>query len=182
MTRRAAPAGLASLVGVLLLCAGAAGQAPLPAKTAPSWDRWTFVLGDWVADGGGSPGQGTGRFSFAFDLDRRILVRKNHNEFPASQGHPASVHDDLLIVYPEGDRMRAAYFDNEDHVIRYTVEPSAEPNTLTLVSDRTPGAPRFRLVYRAAPGGGLAIRFEIAQPDRPDVFSAYLEGTAHRAR
>jgi hypothetical protein len=182
MIRRAASAGLASLVGVLLSCAVAAAQGPPPAGTAPSWDRWTFVLGAWVGDGAGSPGQGTGRFSFSFDLDRRILVRKNHNELPASQGRPASVHDDLLIVYPEGDRMRAVYFDNEDHVIHYTVEPSAEPNTLTLVSDRTPGDPRFRLVYRAAPGGALAIRFEIAQPDRPDAFSAYLEGTAHRAK
>ena len=182
MERRTAAARVACLVGVVLSWAVAAGQGGPPAGTAPSWDRWAFVLGDWEGDGSGSPGQGSGRFSFAFDLERRILVRRNHNEFPASQGRPASVHDDLLIVYPEGDRFRAVYFDNEDHVIHYTVEPSTEQNVLTLVSDRTPGAPRFRLAYRAAAGGALGIRFEIAQPDRPDAFAPYLEGTAHRVK
>jgi hypothetical protein len=175
-------ASLAIIAMTLSLYTAAAGQGRAAAGTAPSWDRWAFVLGDWVGDGSGEPGQGAGRFSFAFDLERRILVRKNHTEIPAAQGRPASVHDDLLIVYPEGGRTRAVYFDNEDHVISYTLEPSTEPSVLALVSDRTPGAPRFRLVYRAAPGGRLAIRFEIAQPDKPDSFVTYLEGTARRIK
>ena len=159
---------------------GASGrQAP---KDAPSWDRWAFVLGEWVADGSGSPGQGTARFSFAFDLERRILVRKNHNEFPASAGRPAAVHDDLLIVYPEGSRTRAVYFDNEDHVIYYTLESSSDATALTLVSDKAAGAPRFRLVYAAATDGTLKIRFDIAPPDKPEAFSTYLEGTARRVK
>ena len=139
-----------AVVATILLSAAIGASGRQASNDAPSWDRWAFVLGEWVADGSGSPGQGTARFSFAFDLERRILVRKNHNEFPASAGRPAAVHDDLLIAYPEGSRTRAVYFDNEDHVIYYTLEPSSDAKALTLVSDKAAGAPRFRLVYAAA--------------------------------
>ena len=33
-----------------------------------------FLLGNWVAEGGGAPGQGTGGFSFAPDLQGTILL------------------------------------------------------------------------------------------------------------
>ncbi len=171
----------ASLVVVLWSPRLAARQAPAQAS-APAWDRFTFVVGEWVGEEGGNPGQGTARFSFAYDLERRILVRKNHNEFPATPGRPAFVHDDLLIVYPEGKTIRAVYFDNDDHVIHYTLEASGDTKGFVLVSDRTPGAARFRLVYAAAPGGRLTIRFEIAPPDKPDAFARYLEGTARRVK
>jgi regulator of extracellular matrix RemA (YlzA/DUF370 family) len=171
-------------LAILLIAAlaGAPSSRLAAAGQAPAWDRWAFVVGEWVGEGSGNPGQGTARFSFAFDLDRRILVRKSHNEFPASAGRPAAVHDDLLIVYPEGSRTRAVYFDNEDHVIYYTLEPSTSLKALTLVSDTTAGAPRFRLVYSAAGDGTLRIRFDIAPPDKPDAFAAYLEGTARRVK
>jgi hypothetical protein len=168
---------IAALAGAPSSHHAVAGQSP-----APAWDRWTFVLGEWVGEGGGDPGQGTSRFSFTFDLERRILVRKNNNAFPASAGRPASVHDDLMIVYPEGNRTRAVYFDNEDHVIYYTLEPPADAKVLTLVSDRAAGAPRFRLVYSAAGDGTLKIRFDIAPPDKPDAFATYVEGTARRVK
>lgn len=172
---------MVALVVAVLAHHAAARQAPAP-KPAPAWDRWTFVLGEWTGVGSGDPGQGTGRFTFALDLERRILVRRNHNEFPAAAGRPATVHDDLLIVYPDGGATRAVYFDNEDHVIHYTVEPSNDAKALVLVSDKVAGAPRFRLVYTAAANGMLSIRFDIAPPDKPDTFAPYLEGTARRVK
>ncbi len=181
MSARAAAPAAVMLVVILLSPCVAAQQAPAKAS-APAWDRFAFVLGDWVGEEGGNPGQGTSRFSFAFDLERRILVRKNHNEFPATANRPAFVHDDLLIVYPEGGTMRAVYFDNEDHVIHYTLEASGDAKSFVLVSDRVPGAARFRLVYTAAAGGRVTIRFEIAPPDKPDAFALYLEGTARRVK
>jgi hypothetical protein len=180
---KAVSAGLmtVTLAVVLLSPCTAAGQAAAPAPSQ-SWGGWAFVLGEWVGEGGGDPGQSTGRFSFALDLDRRILVRKNHNEFPASAGRQAGVHDDLMIVYPEGNVTRAVYFDNEDHVIHYTLEPAGDAKSLVLVSDQVAGAPRFRLVYSAAAGGTLKIKFEMAPPDKPDAFTTYLEGTARRVK
>jgi hypothetical protein len=35
-----------------------------------------------VGEGGGEPGQGTGGFSFQFDLDLKIIVRKNRADIP----------------------------------------------------------------------------------------------------
>jgi hypothetical protein len=36
-----------------------------------------------------------------------------------SSDHPNEVrHDDLMVIYPEGDLLKADYFDSEQHVIR----------------------------------------------------------------
>ena len=36
--------------------------------TPPNWDAWQFLLGEWVGEGGGAPGQGGGGMTFHFDL------------------------------------------------------------------------------------------------------------------
>ena len=90
-----------------------------------AWDKWRALLGTWEAEGKGAPGSGAGRFSFALDLQDKIIVRKSHTEYPASEGHGPFSHDDLMIVYrDESDQTRADYFDNEGHVIRYRAEVS----------------------------------------------------------
>jgi len=84
-------------------------------KQNSSWDAWQFLIGEWVSEGGGAPGQATGGFSFNLDLQGRILVRKNHADYPATKDRPAFSHDDLMIVYPEseGKPARAIYFDSD---------------------------------------------------------------------
>ena len=79
-------------------------------------------MGDWVGEGG-RPGQGTGRFSFRWDLQKHVLVRRGSAEFPAAQGRPVTVHEDLMVIYPApgSSGFRAVYFDNEGHVINYTI-------------------------------------------------------------
>jgi len=61
-----------------------------------NWDKWNFLMAEWVGEGYGLPGQGSGSFTFQTDLDGKILVRKNHTEFPATLEKAASVHKDLL--------------------------------------------------------------------------------------
>lgn len=142
---------------------------------------YRFLVGEWVGEGKGST-QGSGRFSFAPDLQGKILVRRNSAELPAAQGRPALKHEDLLILYPgagEGDR--AIYFDNEGHVIQYKVAFSGDHKTLTFLSDPAPNMPRFRLTYVRENDGALGIKFEFAAPDKPDQFRTYLEGSARRA-
>jgi hypothetical protein len=78
-----------------------------------------------------------------------------------------------------GKRSRAIYFDNEDHVIQYTVTSSKDDKSLTFLSDAVAVAPRFRLTYTKK-GKGLRITFENAPPGNPDAFRTYLEGSAHR--
>jgi hypothetical protein len=135
-----------------------------------------FLMGGWVAEGPAEAG--TGHFEFTSDVQGKVLIRRNHAEYPAAKPRPAVNHDDLMVIYHEGE-VRATYFDNEGHVIRYTMESGA-PDTATFISETTPGAPRFRLSYKKLPDGRLAGKFELTPPDKPEEFKTYLEWTAKR--
>ena len=140
------------------------------------------LLGKWSAEGGGQPGQASaGGFSFDFDLQGKVLVRRNYSEYPATGGKPASRHDDLMVIYQEPDqRTRAVYFDNEGHIIYYSVFLSEDKRTITLLSDSVPTAPRFRFIYTLLKDDSLSLEFDIAPPGKPDSFSKYVEGKARR--
>jgi hypothetical protein len=88
-----------------------------------SWGPLDFLLGDWVGEGSSEAGPGSGVASFHVDLQKRVIVRTNHAEYPAAKERPAYVHDDLMIIYRESknEPFQAIFFDNEGHVIRYVV-------------------------------------------------------------
>jgi hypothetical protein len=150
--------------------------------TKSDWAPLEFLLGDWVGEGGGQPGQGAGEFSFHPGLQDRILVRKSYAAYPPTKDHPASQHEDLTVVYKESDSapLRAIYFDNEGHVINYSINISPDRKTIEFVSDVLPSSPRFRLTYVKTGSDTLTLRFEIAAPGKPDSFSTYIEAKAKR--
>ncbi len=157
----------------------------LAAGAAPEDDAWKpyrFLVGEWTAEGGGDPGKGSGRFSFAWDLQEKVLVRRNRAEYPAAQGRPAFSHEDLMVIYrpDRGAPDKAIYFDSEGHVINYALTFADDGHTLTFLSDALPAAPRFRLSYTKAGDDSVGIKFEIAPPGKPDAFKTYLEGNARR--
>jgi hypothetical protein len=166
---------------VLLLVAGNSG---LFCRADDAWEPYRYLLGDWVGEGGGDPGKGSGQFSFRLELQDKVIVRKNRAEFPAAGGRPAATHDDLMVIYRAegGAPTKAIYFDSEGHVIHYTASFSADHATLTFVSDAAPSTPRFRLSYTKFEEGSVGIKFEIAPPGKPDAFKTYLEGKARRER
>jgi len=151
-------------------------------QTTNLWANWDFLLGDWVADGKGEPGEIKGWFTLKADLDKNVLVRKNLAEYAATKDRPASVHEDLMIVYPgmNGGPARAIYFDNEKHVINYTVSYGESEKAVILTSEGQVGAPRFRFTYKKIDGKKIKTIFEIAPAGKPEAFSVYVEGTAHR--
>ena len=163
---------------VLALLASAIGQ------QAPKGDfrDLNFLLGDWVAEGGGGPGQGTGGFSFAPDLQGTIVIRKNYAEYPATKDKAAYRHDDLMVVYkdPSNKQLRATFFDNEGHVINYGVHSGADGNTIEFLSDLATSSPRYRLSYQKTGADTLKLRFEIAPAATPDLFKTYIEASARR--
>jgi hypothetical protein len=165
------------LMGVTsLILADASGAEKDP------WAPCRFLLGEWVGEGAGGPGQANGGFSVAPDLAGKILVRRNHADYPAAGSRPATRHEDLMVIYPneEGKGLQAAYWDNEGHFIQYSLQASGNPPALTFISDSLPRAPRFRLTYRQIQTDKVAIKFEIAPPGKPDSFRTYLEGEVRR--
>ncbi len=148
---------------------------------AIDWKAWKYLLGEWEGGHEGDPGQGYGRFSFSFELDENILVRRNRTVFPATQERAGYAHDDLPIIYTEfTGAKRAIYFDNEEHVIHYEVNVLPDQKTISLESDPAPSTPQFRFTYIKTGEDTLKARFEMAPAGAPGAFAMYLEGTAER--
>jgi hypothetical protein len=152
-------------------------------KMAIGWEAWKFLLGDWEGGNENDPRQGFGKFSFRFELDNNILVRNSRTVFPATNESEETTHDDLLIIYTEFTGLkRAIYFDNEQHVIHYEVNISADQKMITLESDPAPSVPQFRFTYIKNGENTIEARFEIAPPGAVGEFSIYLQGTARKTR
>jgi hypothetical protein len=169
-----------TLMAVLMLC----GAAPLLPATAQdsSWQEFRSLLGEWVS--AGNPEEGTGGFTLRPDLQGQILIRRNWANIPASKSRPAAEHQDLMIIYKttNGNQLRASYFDNEKHIIQYSIKAMPEQKSLVFLSDAGPAEPRFRLTYTLGQDDLLTITFDIAPPGKPDQFMTYLKGTARRKR
>jgi hypothetical protein len=164
---------------VLFLAAAPQPSAQQRTKT-PDWTPWRFLLGEWVGEGGGEPGQGVGGSTFALDLQNTILVRRNLAEYPATANRPAMHHDDLMIIYQQSGSTRAVYFDNEGHVIQYAASVSPDGTTWTFLSEPQADAPRFRLVYTKETADSVRIDFDIAPPGKPEAFSSYIQSRTRR--
>ncbi len=166
------------LGGVALALAGAAGGARAQALDS-AWAPWRPLVGSWTLEGSaGAPGAAAaGGFSFTPELDGRVLVRRDWSTYPATNDHPAFRHEAVMYIYPQPGGFRAMYWDNEGHVIPYTVGFAG--SDVVLTSDLPAAAPRFRLTHRPQPDGRLYTLFEIAPPGQE--FRKYVEGTARRA-
>ena len=140
-----------------------------------------FLLGEWPSAGTGKPGHGTGTAVFTRALQDQVIMRSSYAEYPAVQGKPASRHDDLMVIYAvPGAGARADYYDSEGHRIRYSISSPAKGHAV-LVSEATPGAPRFRLTYRLESADLLKGEFDIAPPNAPEAFKPYLRWESHKA-
>lgn len=170
---------LALIVSLSFLLAGAAW--PQTSSQDP-WADWKFLLGEWAAgESSGVPGQASkGGFTLTPDLDGKILVRRNHAEYPAADGRAAIVHDDLMIVYHEAGATKAFYSDNEGHVIRYDIRVSGDKKRIIFLGEKLPGAPQYRLTYEDVRPGTAKVLFEAAAPDKPGQFAKYVEATVLR--
>ncbi len=148
---------------------------------AIDWEAWKYLLGEWEGGHEGDPGAGHGRFSFSFDLDGNILVRKSRTVFPPTAERNGYTHDDLLIIYNELDgKKHGIYFDNEEHVIHYEVSISPDQKVITLQSEPLPGAPQFRFIYTRSAKNSLYAKFEMTPPGKPGEFFTYIEGASNR--
>jgi len=150
-------------------------------QNSNTWEKLDFLIGNWKGEGNGKPGQGEGTFSFKLDLDKNILVRISHSEYPASEGKPTTVHNDLLIIYRNytGVPNRAIYFDNENHVINYSITYTNNKD-IVFTSDKIPNVPTFRLTYSIIDDVTVNTKFEISKDG--ENFFTYIEGESKRVK
>ena len=152
------------------------GQLIFGQQTKNPWEKWNYLIGEWVGEGNGKPGQGEGKFSFQTDLGGNIMVRKNHTVFPATSTTAQTIHDDLLMIYQSGSdgSQEAIYFDNEGHTIKYNV--SYTDKSIILTSPVSEKEMRFRFTYTMIDNMTINSSFEMASPKAPEEFKMYLSG------
>jgi hypothetical protein len=165
------------ILGVALFCVLPARAQSTPDKAGDSpWKKLEFVLGKWIGSAGEKDtplGAGQGGFSFELELNRKIVVRRNHAGYSSG-----AQHDDLMVIYLDApnDTPRAIYFDTEGHTIRYNLTfPAA--NKVIFESDGSQPGPRYRLSYwlnmRALDG-----KFEVAPPGAD--YKTYMSWTSKK--
>jgi hypothetical protein len=164
---------------LLLLSLSFAGSGQL--SPGYDWTNWNFLIGEWLTGSSNGLGTtGTGWISFSTDLGGKILVRKNHAEYPAHKAKPGAVHDDLTIVYWDGGIRKAFYDDNDGHVVHYDVTVSPDKKKIIFESEKNAPGQHYRLTYEAIQTDLLKLTYENAPANKPDQFLLYTEALAHR--
>ena len=151
------------------------GVALFAQESAADWTKFDFLMGRWIGVAGAKDtplGPGQGGFSFEADLNRKIIVRKNHAEYDKGV-----THDDLMVIYAEG-ATRAIYFDSEGHVIRYNISFKGK-DSVVFESDGAQPGPKYRLSYWMEKNV-MKGTFEVAAPGTAE-FKTYLSWGSQRA-
>jgi hypothetical protein len=133
-----------------------------------SWDQLQFLIGNWTSPVSGQPGQGvSGSSTFSFDLDQRVMIRRSRAEFAPKPGEAKGlVHEDLLVIYrqPGMPQFQAIYFDNEDHIIHYSLTFPAGQTGVVFESEASEMSPRARLTYEMTAEDTVGTEFSVAAP------------------
>ncbi|MCE1189522.1 MAG: hypothetical protein LWX56_10300 [Ignavibacteria bacterium] len=164
------------LIVFLILCATIISAQEIKNRHIPEW-----LIGNWIGTGSGAPGFGTGEFSFSYELDSMVIIRKAHSTYPSRTEGKMLTHDDLLVVYKENDVFcKAHYYDNEGHIIEYTISIPDTGNAVIFTSNAPAGQPIFRLTYIAYANQQVFIEFAISPTQTPAQFRPYVSGFARR--
>ena len=168
------------LLIVLLLSASQAAHA----QSQTSLDSLKVLIGKWTGEGQSEVGAGGGYFTFETSLKDKVLIRKNHAEYPATKDRPTVTHEDLMVVYVDAaaKKLRGFYPDSEGNTINYLITISDDQRTITFASDPRDPGPRYRLTYVLTQPDQIALTFEVAPPDKPDQFRKFIDGRVRKVR
>ena len=162
------------LAAALLLLTVPAFAQTAPTTTAPDpFHSLSFLKGTWQASGKGNAGvTALGAYTFDLDLKGHILSRHSKTSDCKAPTDFDCAHNDLLYIYPDGQSLKAIYFDNEGHVLHYDVT-TPDPTTAIFLTESTQPGPRFRLVYTLQ-GSVMSGKFQM-QPPGQTTWNSYLE-------
>lgn len=173
---------LSLAVSVLCLVPRLSAQTPPAPPTPNPFAPLSFLLGTWEAKTVNNPAvTASGAYTFRAELNGHILAR--HTVAAGCKGPEDfnCAHGDLLYIFSDGSGqpLSAIYFDNEGHVIHYTVT-APTPTTAEFLSDPSGPGPQFRLFYEFK-GTVMSGKFQIRMPGQQD-WKSYLEWTGSRKK
>lgn len=140
----------------------------------------SFLLGTWEAKTVNDPAViANGTYTFRKELNGHILARHTSATGCTGPEDFNCQHGDLLYIYTDalGQPLRAIYFDNEGHVIHYTVNTPTATTAEFLSEAGRPGL-QFRLLYQLKDAVMIG-KFQIRMPGQQD-WKSYLEWTGSR--
>jgi hypothetical protein len=161
---------IALFLSIPLMAAGQSAAAP------DSFKALSFLEQDWEANTNGHGGvDSVGTYTFRRELGGHVLARRSTSD-AACKG-PATFdceHSDVLYVYEEmpGQPLKAIYFDNEGHVLHYSVTTPTATSAVFLTDASQPG-PAFRLSYELK-DGTMFGKFQSRMPGQTE-WKSYLE-------
>lgn len=170
----------AVLAVAMALLAGAAGAQSAPLKLGLA--GLAFLIGDWASGRGRvaqTGGTSTGSSSIEPVAGGAALLRRDHTNLFDASGKSAGGFDQVMMIYPQGDTLRADYVDG-GHVIHYTSAVVVAGKSVTFASEARPGVPAFRLSYTLATPATLAVSFSMAPPGTTE-FHPIATGTLTKA-
>jgi hypothetical protein len=164
----------ALMVTAVLLCA-CASKPPVLGDSAEGkiFAPLAFMVGDWDGQPGAS-GHPVGSFSLTSALQTHVLYR---NGFKIDG---TSVVEDHMVIYLQGNDIRADYYDNLGHVLRYQVYP--QPQNKIVVFESNPGSDGaiYRATYHSLDDDTIEVKFD--QGHAGSDFQPYLNGTMKRRK
>ncbi|HXI87070.1 MAG TPA: hypothetical protein VNH64_06400 [Parvularculaceae bacterium] len=169
---------IAAVVGLFI-------ASPAMAETAlkPPLADIGFLVGRWQSDDGQVADTGEtskGESLITIEADGGALLRRDKTTTFDKNGESSSSFAQLMMIYREGDAVKAIYEDGEGHLIRYDSVTVTPGKAVTFNS--APGAgPVFRLTYEAKAPDVLAVTFGMIAPGSADLH-LIASGTLRRAK
>jgi hypothetical protein len=164
---------------MLLLATPALAELALKPPLAPI----AFLVGNWdqgegkVAETGGTSRGGS---IISIESDGAALLRRDHTELFDKAGKTAGGFHQTMLIYPDGNTLKADYVDGEGHAIHYVSADVVAGKSVAFTS--APGqGPVFKLMYELKAPGTLAVTFGMTPPGAAD-FRPIATGTLKKMK
>jgi hypothetical protein len=143
-------------------------------------DKWSWLIGEWKDTEAHQSGNGSTTFSFFYDLDKKIIVRRSQTQYTDKTGGQKIIRQDLMIIYPDesGKSNKAICFDNEGHIINYKI--TFEGKTVIFKNYDRGNSPVYRLTYIRTADEAISRKFELSRDG--ENFTTYEEGNSLRTK
>ena len=97
------------------------------------------------------------------ESDGAAILRRDHTELFDKAGKAAGGFHQTMLIYPDGQTLKADYVDGEGHAIHYVSAAVTPGKSVTFTSAAGQG-PVFRLTYELQSADALTVNFGMTPP------------------